>query len=61
MNIIELEIKTSNKWKYWTSLHKLIKHCRKTIFDGICFIYSPHTTCGLMINEHADPTVALAT
>lgn len=26
--------------------------------DGICFIYCPHTTAGLMINERADPAVA---
>lgn len=25
---------------------------------GICFIYSPHTTAGVAINEHADPDVA---
>jgi len=24
---------------------------------GICFIYCPHTTAGLMINERADPAV----
>ncbi len=24
---------------------------------GICFIYTPHTTAGLTINENADPTV----
>jgi len=25
---------------------------------GICYIYSPHTTAGVAINEHADPDVA---
>ncbi|MCM8795992.1 MAG: secondary thiamine-phosphate synthase enzyme YjbQ [Candidatus Omnitrophica bacterium] len=25
--------------------------------DGICFIFSPHTTAGLTINENADPSV----
>lgn len=24
---------------------------------GICHVYVPHTTCGLTINEHADPDV----
>jgi len=24
---------------------------------GICHLYVPHTTCGLTINEHADPDV----
>lgn len=27
------------------------------IKDGICIVYAPHTTCGLIINENADPTV----
>jgi len=26
--------------------------------DGVCTIFSPHTTAGLTINEHADPAVA---
>jgi secondary thiamine-phosphate synthase enzyme len=25
--------------------------------DGICFLFSRHTTCGLTINENADPDV----
>ncbi len=27
------------------------------VSDGIITIYVPHTTCGIMINEHADPDV----
>jgi secondary thiamine-phosphate synthase enzyme len=26
--------------------------------DGICVVYVPHTTAGVTINEHADPSVA---
>jgi secondary thiamine-phosphate synthase enzyme len=26
--------------------------------QGICYVYVPHTTAGVMINEHADPDVA---
>jgi secondary thiamine-phosphate synthase enzyme len=26
--------------------------------EGTCFVYSPHTTAGITINEHADPDVA---
>ncbi len=26
--------------------------------DGLCFVYVPHTTAGVTINEHADPDVA---
>jgi secondary thiamine-phosphate synthase enzyme len=25
--------------------------------DGICYVFCPHTTAGLTINENADPTV----
>ena len=25
--------------------------------SGICIVFVPHTTCGLIINENADPTV----
>ncbi|MFZ5776022.1 MAG: secondary thiamine-phosphate synthase enzyme YjbQ [Thermodesulfobacteriota bacterium] len=27
------------------------------ISDGVCFLYNPHTTAGLTINEGADPAV----
>ena len=27
------------------------------ISDGICFVYTPHTTAAITINENADPTV----
>jgi secondary thiamine-phosphate synthase enzyme len=27
------------------------------IEEGICFLYNPHTTAGLLINEGADPDV----
>lgn len=25
--------------------------------EGICFVYAPHTTAGVLINENADPSV----
>jgi len=28
------------------------------VIDGIVTLYAPHTTCGITINEHADPAVA---
>ncbi len=30
---------------------------RAGIDDGICYLYNPHTTAGLTINEGADPAV----
>ncbi|MCM8785403.1 MAG: secondary thiamine-phosphate synthase enzyme YjbQ [Candidatus Omnitrophica bacterium] len=29
----------------------------KNIKNGICYIFIPHTTCGVTINENADPSV----
>lgn len=26
--------------------------------EGVCYLYVPHTTAGVMINEHDDPDVA---
>jgi secondary thiamine-phosphate synthase enzyme len=26
--------------------------------EGVCYVYVPHTTAAVMINEHADPDVA---
>ena len=26
--------------------------------NGVCYVYVPHTTAGVTINEHADPSVA---
>ena len=28
-----------------------------TVAEGICTVFVPHTTAGVMINEHADPSV----
>jgi secondary thiamine-phosphate synthase enzyme len=28
------------------------------VSSGICYVYVPHTTAGVTINEHADPDVA---
>jgi secondary thiamine-phosphate synthase enzyme len=30
---------------------------RSGITEGICYVYVPHTTAGLTLNENADPTV----
>jgi secondary thiamine-phosphate synthase enzyme len=28
------------------------------VVSGVCYVYVPHTTAGVMINEHFDPDVA---
>lgn len=38
----------------------LVRHAvdEEGVSEGLCFVYSPHTTAGITINEHADPAVA---
>jgi len=31
---------------------------RSSVKNGVCFIYVPHTTAGVLVNENADPGVA---
>lgn len=38
-----------------TEVEKLVK--RSEIVEGMCFLFVPHTTAGLTINENADPSV----
>lgn len=39
-----------------SQVNKLVKDAN--ISDGVVTVYAPHTTCGIMINEGADPDVA---
>lgn len=56
----------SGKFPVSTSSHMefvdITKQVQKTVTDsgikdGICYVYNPHTTAGLTINEGADPAV----
>jgi len=54
-----LEVKTARR----TQLVDVTDRVRRTvesagILSGICYVYVPHTTAGMMINEHFDPDVA---
>lgn len=40
-----------------SDIYSLIKS--SGIKEGVCFIYVPHTTAGLTINENADPSVRI--
>jgi secondary thiamine-phosphate synthase enzyme len=46
-----------------TQLVDITEHVEKLVresgvAEGICYVYVPHTTAGVTINEHADPDVA---
>ncbi len=52
-----IAVKTNNR----TELVDITDRVREAISgtdSGICFIYCPHTTAGIIINEGADPAVA---
>jgi secondary thiamine-phosphate synthase enzyme len=56
--ITKVDIKTHSR----TELLDITNHVREIVKDskinnGVCYIYVPHTTAGVTINEHADPDV----
>ncbi|NHI91189.1 MAG: YjbQ family protein [Candidatus Lokiarchaeota archaeon] len=54
----EIEINTSKKEEILDITNNILNLCKQEeIFDGICYIYIPHTTAGISINENADPAV----
>ncbi|WP_042316806.1 secondary thiamine-phosphate synthase enzyme YjbQ [Desulfofarcimen acetoxidans] len=53
-----LELKTSQQIQFLditSQINTIINE--QTISEGICYIFVPHTTAGITINEHADPSV----
>ena len=38
-----------------SQIQKAVTNC--DVLDGVCYVYNPHTTAGLTINEGADPAV----
>lgn len=55
MEILTLTVKTTKKVELvdiTAEIEKLLPHK-----DGICILFNPHTTAGLIVNEGADPSV----
>ncbi|MCP2519184.1 secondary thiamine-phosphate synthase enzyme YjbQ [SCandidatus Aminicenantes bacterium Aminicenantia_JdfR_composite] len=53
-----IEVKTHDREEFidiTSAVENVVKESGKK--DGICFIYVPHTTAGITINENADPSV----
>jgi len=51
-------IKTSKREEIIDITGLIKKHIKlSNIKDGICVLFVPHTTCGITINENADPSV----
>ncbi len=52
------QVRTSAKTDFIDVTQSVQEAVRKSgVREGICFIYIPHTTAAITINENADPTV----
>lgn len=56
--IHKLDIKTKSQVEFQEITSKVKNIAEASgINSGICYIFVPHTTAGILINEHADPSV----
>ncbi len=59
MAAVTLQIRTSGQSSMEDITGRVQQAVRESgVREGICVIYVPHTTAGLLINENADPSVA---
>ena len=54
-----LRVKTGRRTQL-VDVTRLVERAVKAsgVVSGVCYVYVPHTTAGVTINEHADPDVA---
>ena len=56
--IHKLDIKTNSQKEFQEITGKIKSIIEESgIKNGVCYIFVPHTTAGILINEHADPSV----
>ncbi len=54
-----LGVKTNRRTQFVDITREVEQAVRESdVKNGVCHIYVPHTTAGVVINEHADPDVA---
>ena len=54
-----IQIRTSEKTDLIDITRSIEEAVRKSgVMDGICWVYIPHTTAAVTINENADPSVS---
>jgi secondary thiamine-phosphate synthase enzyme len=58
--IYRLNIKSHKKEEFQDITDRVNDAIAKSgVEEGICVVYAPHTTAGIVINEHADPDVVV--
>ena len=58
--VTRLEVTTSSRVEFQditSQVQGAISSSR--VEDGICYVFVPHTTAGITVNEHADPSVVM--
>jgi secondary thiamine-phosphate synthase enzyme len=54
-----LRVKTRRRTQFVDVTSEVARAVEESGIDsGVCYVYVPHTTAGVTINEHADPDVA---
>jgi secondary thiamine-phosphate synthase enzyme len=54
----KLTVSTSSRMEFVDITSHIEREIKQSgISDGVCYLYNPHTTAGLTINEGADPAV----
>jgi secondary thiamine-phosphate synthase enzyme len=55
---LTISINTKNRSEMIDITSRVEEELRRSgLKDGVCFLFVPHTTAGITINEHADPSV----
>jgi secondary thiamine-phosphate synthase enzyme len=56
--ISKVDIKTNTRVEFQDITSRVNDIVRASgVAGGICYVFVPHTTAGVMVNEHADPSV----
>lgn len=56
--LVKLSVRTNRRIEFVDITAELERVIQTSgIKEGICVVFVPHTTCGVTINEHADPSV----
>jgi secondary thiamine-phosphate synthase enzyme len=56
--VVQLQIRTSGRQSFEDITQRVQQAVTESqVQDGLCYLFCPHTTAGLMLNENWDPSV----